>query len=66
MSAPTHTDPVIAAYEALIRALSEAALASEDGFDRATNFRTAVISQRDRWIAGQASAVRTATKKAAA
>lgn len=60
----TPTDPVIAAYEALIRALSEAALAGD--FDRGANFRAAVIAQRDRWVAGQASAVRTATKKAAA
>lgn len=64
MPTTTTTDPVIAAYEALIRALSEAALASEDGFDRATNFRAAVISQRDRWTAGH-PAVRVSKKAAA-
>ncbi len=58
----TITDPVIAAYEALIRALSEAALAGD--FDRGANFRAAVISQRDRWIAGH-PAVRVSKKAAA-
>lgn len=60
----TPADPVIAAYEALISELGKAALAGD--FDRGASFRNAAIAQRDRWLAGQASAVRTASKKAAA
>ncbi len=60
----TPTDPVIAAYEALISELGKAALAGD--FDRGASFRNAALAQRDRWLAGQASAVRTTSKKAAA
>lgn len=46
-------DPVADAFDALIRALSEAALADEAAYDRATSFRAAAIGMRDRWRSGE-------------
>jgi hypothetical protein len=45
------TDPVAAAFDALIARLNEHALAAD--FDRAVRYRAAAISLRDRWAAGQ-------------
>ncbi len=47
----TPTDPVIAAYEALILRLSEHALGGH--FERGVRYRAAIISLRDRWVAGE-------------
>lgn len=50
----TPTDPVAAAFDALIARLNEHALAADfDRAVRAVRYRSAAISLRDRWAAGQ-------------
>lgn len=48
---PTPTDAVTAAFDALIARLSEHALG--ESFERGVRFRSAAISLRDRWVAGE-------------
>ena len=58
----TPTDAVTAAFDALIARLSEHALG--ENFERGVKFRSAVVSLRDRWAAGQMP--RASTKRDAA
>jgi len=49
--APTPTDPVAESFDALILRLSEHALGGN--FERGVRYRAAIISLRDRWVAGE-------------
>lgn len=66
--APWREDHVGNAFRALMKALAQRAtdasdIGDEAGFQRAFAFRTAVGRMSDRWTAGEASPVRSATPK---
>ncbi len=48
---PAPTDPVAESFDALILRLSEHALGGH--FERGVRYRAAIISLRDRWVAGE-------------